>query len=158
MITSRVVKLQIQAGKATSGPPLGPVLGQFKIPMMEFCKDFNEKTQHFNSTLMLTTILILYEDNTYSYIVKIPKVSNIVKQLVNLELLNGTPGSFIIDNTDISKEKLHSSFSILSPQIVYEVVLLYKEITLSVISVRSLYRTFLASLKSMGVFVFTKKN
>jgi len=158
MITSRVVKLQIQAGKATSGPPLGPVLGQFKIPMMEFCKDFNEKTQHFNSTLMLTTILILYEDNTYSYIVKIPKVSNIIKQLVNLELLNGTPGSFIIDNADINKEKLHSSFSILSPQIVYEVVLLYKEITLSSISVRSLYRTFLASLKSMGVFVFTKKN
>jgi large subunit ribosomal protein L11 len=154
----RILKLEIAAGQATSGPPLGPVLGQFKIPMMEFCKDFNEKTKHFKPGIPLKVLIVIYSDNTYNYIVKLYSIANCIKSILNLASLNGAPGNFFIDTSSKSEEILHNNFGVITPQLVYEIALLYYNIYSykSLVDVRLFYRTVLATIRSMGVFVSLK--
>ena len=159
MNKSRVLKLEIIAGQAVTGPPLGPVLGQFKIPMMEFCKDFNDRTKHFRQGILLKVLIVIYSDNTYNYIVRLSSMANCMKSILGLTSLNGCPGSFYIETSTKSEEVLHSNVGVITPQLVYEVTLLYNSIIYNykaMVDVRMLYRTVLATLRSMGIFVFTK--
>lgn len=84
------VKLQIKAGQANPAPPIGPVLGQHGVNIMEFCKQFNAKTQKQNGEL--TPVLItIYKDRSFTFEVKTPPVSFLLMKAANIEKGSSVP-------------------------------------------------------------------
>lgn len=88
-ITS-VIKLNISAGKATPAPPIGPALGQAGINMMEFIKKFNEMTMGLIGSTLPVAITV-YEDRSYSFVVKQPIASDLLRSAAGLEKGSGNP-------------------------------------------------------------------
>jgi len=85
-----VIKLQIPAGQANPAPPIGPVLGQHGVNIMDFCKQFNAKTQAQAGEV--TPVLIsVYKDRSFSFEVKTPPVSYLIKKAANLKKGSGVP-------------------------------------------------------------------
>jgi large subunit ribosomal protein L11 len=78
------IKLQIPAGKANPAPPVGPALGQQGVNIMEFCKQFNAKTQSLGDTV-IPVIITVYNDRSFSFITKTPPVSILIKKALKLE-------------------------------------------------------------------------
>ncbi len=78
------VKLQIEAGKATPAPPVGPALGQAQVNIMEFCKQFNAKTQSLGDSV-IPVIITVFNDRSFTFITKTPPVSNLIKKALKLE-------------------------------------------------------------------------
>jgi len=85
------IKLNVAAGAATPAPPVGPALGQHGLPIMEFVKAFNDKTADQKGTL-LPVVITVYEDRTFSFIVKKPPVAELVKKALGLEKGSQKPG------------------------------------------------------------------
>ena len=79
-----MIKLQIPAGKANPSPPVGPALGQHGVNIMEFCKQFNAKTQQMGDTIA-PVIITVYADRSFTFIVKSPPVSVLLKKAMNLK-------------------------------------------------------------------------
>lgn len=84
------IKLQLPAGKATPAPPVGPALGQHGLNIMEFCKAFNDRTKSQTGTI-LPVVISVYEDRTYTFIVKTPPASVLVRKAVGLEKGSSDP-------------------------------------------------------------------
>ena len=84
------VKLQIPAGKATPAPPVGPALGQHGLNIMGFCKEFNDKTNK-QAGLIITVVITVYQDHTFSFITKTPPAAVLIKKACNIESASGTP-------------------------------------------------------------------
>ena len=84
------IKLQIPAGKANPSPPIGPALGQHGVNIMDFCKQFNAKTQKSGDTI-LPVLITVYQDRSFSFIVKSPPVSVLLKKALNLKSGSKTP-------------------------------------------------------------------
>ncbi len=82
------IKLNIPAGEATPAPPVGPALGQHGLPIMEFVKAFNDKTQDKKGNI-LPVVITVYEDRTFSFITKEPPVAEMIKKALNLEKGSG---------------------------------------------------------------------
>ena len=80
----KVVKLNIQAGKAAPAPPTGPVLGQAGVPIMDFCNAFNEKTRELGD-VTVPVIITVYEDRSFTFITKTPPTSLLIKKALGLE-------------------------------------------------------------------------
>lgn len=78
------IKLQIPAGKANPAPPVGPALGQQGVNIMEFCKQFNAKTQSLGDTV-IPVIITVYNDRSFSFITKTPPTSVLIKKALKLE-------------------------------------------------------------------------
>jgi len=85
-----VVKLQIPAGKANPAPPIGPALGQHGLNIMEFCKQYNAQTQDKGDTVIPVEISI-YEDRTFSFILKTPPAAVLIRKAANVEKGSGEP-------------------------------------------------------------------
>ncbi|MGA2143213.1 MAG: 50S ribosomal protein L11 [Brevinematales bacterium] len=79
-----VVKLQIQAGQANPAPPVGTALGPHGIPLMDFCKQFNEATKD-KMGFVIPVVLNVYEDRTFTFVLKTPPASNLIKKELGLE-------------------------------------------------------------------------
>lgn len=79
-----MIKLQIPAGKANPSPPVGPALGQHGVNIMEFCKQFNAKTQQLGDTIA-PVIITVYADKSFTFVVKSPPVSVLLKKAMNLK-------------------------------------------------------------------------
>lgn len=86
-----LIKLNIKAGEATPVPPVGPALGQHGLPIMEFVRAFNDKTADQKGTL-LPVVITVYEDRTFSFIVKKPPVSELIKKELKVERGSQKPG------------------------------------------------------------------
>lgn len=86
-----IIKLTIPAGTATPAPPVGPALGQHGLPIMEFVKAFNEKTADQKGTV-LPAVITVYEDRTFSFIVKKPPVAEMIKKALGREKGSQKPG------------------------------------------------------------------
>ena len=86
-----LIKLNIPAGAATPAPPVGPALGQHGLPIMEFVKAFNDKTADQKGTI-LPAVITVYEDRTFSFIVKKPPVAELIKKALKLEKGSQKPG------------------------------------------------------------------
>ena len=106
-----MVKLQIPGGKATPSPPVGPALGQHGVNIMEFCKQFNAKTQQANG--MITPVVIsIYQDRSFTFITKTPPVSVLLKKAANIIQGSGVPNKNKVGKVtqaqvaDIAKTKL----------------------------------------------------
>ena len=87
------VKLQIMAGKATPAPPVGPALGQAQVNIMEFCKQFNERTGKDPALAGLTipVVISVYADRTFSFITKTPPAPVLLLKAAGIEKGSGTP-------------------------------------------------------------------
>jgi large subunit ribosomal protein L11 len=86
------VKLQIEAGKATPAPPVGPALGQAQVNIMEFCKQFNAKTQGKDlAGLIIPVVITVYGDRSFSFITKTPPAAILLKKAAGIEKGSGTP-------------------------------------------------------------------
>ena len=84
------IKLQIPAGKANPAPPVGPALGQHGVNIMDFCKQFNAKTQPMGDTVA-PVIITVYADRSFSFIVKTPPVSVMLKKEMKLKSGSSNP-------------------------------------------------------------------
>jgi large subunit ribosomal protein L11 len=84
------IKLQIPAGQANPSPPVGPALGQQGVNIMEFCKSFNAKTQSQAGTI-LPVIITVYSDRSFTFVVKSPPASFLIKKLAKIEKGSGAP-------------------------------------------------------------------
>lgn len=98
-----VVKLQLPAGKATPAPPVGPALGPHGVNIMQFIKEYNERTAHQVGSIVPVEITI-YEDRSFSFITKTPPVSDLIKQALGLEKGSSAPGHEVVGK--LSRDKL----------------------------------------------------
>jgi large subunit ribosomal protein L11 len=87
---THVVKLQIEAGKANPAPPVGPALGPTGINIMQFCKDFNEKTAK-NAGMIFPIVLTVYQDKSFEFIIKTPPASVLLKKAAGVASGSGKP-------------------------------------------------------------------
>lgn len=81
----KVVKLQVAAGAATPSPPVGPALGQAGVAIMDFCKDFNEKTKDMEKGMPCPVIISVYADRSFTYIIKTPPAAYFIKKMAKLQ-------------------------------------------------------------------------
>src|SRR6202142_4765690 len=107
------VKLQIEAGKATPAPPVGPALGQAQVNIMEFCKQFNARTgQKELEGLIVPVVITVYSDRTFTFITKTPPASILLKRAAGIAKGSGAPnkdkvGTVTVKQVeDIARQKM----------------------------------------------------
>ena len=86
-----LIKLQVPAGKANPSPPIGPALGQRGLNIMEFCKAFNAQTQKMEPGLMLPVVITAYADKSFTFILKSPPASVLIRKALKLDKGSKTP-------------------------------------------------------------------
>ena len=86
-----IVKLQCPAGGATPAPPVGPSLGQHGVNIMDFCKQFNAKTGKMEKGLVTPVILTVYQDRSFTFVIKTPPASVLIKKILKLEKGSSNP-------------------------------------------------------------------
>lgn len=105
------VKLQVSAGQANPAPPIGPALGQHGVNIMEFCKQFNERTKDRTGTV-LPVVISIYEDKKFTFILKSPPVAALVKRAAGLAKASPEPGRTTLGKVtrkqveEIAREKM----------------------------------------------------
>ncbi len=85
-----IVKLQIQAGKATPAPPIGPALGQHGVNIMAFCKEYNERTASLAGQIIPVEITV-YEDRSFTFVTKTPPAADLLRRAAGVEKGSGNP-------------------------------------------------------------------
>jgi large subunit ribosomal protein L11 len=98
-----IVKLQINAGKATPAPPVGPALGQHGVNIMAFCKEYNERTAS-QAGLVIPAEITIFEDRSFSFIIKTPPTVDLIKRAISVEKGSATPNRAKVGT--ISKAKV----------------------------------------------------
>jgi large subunit ribosomal protein L11 len=99
-----IIKLQIQAGKATPAPPVGPALGQHGVNIMAFCKDYNEQTKNQSGSIIPVEIIV-YEDRSFTFVTKTPPASDLLKKALNIEKGSGTTGQQVVGT--LTRDKIN---------------------------------------------------
>ncbi len=84
------VKLQIPAGKATPAPPIGPALGQHGVAIMNFCKEYNERTQSMAGQV-IPVVITVYEDRSFTFITKTPPAADLLRKAAGVDKGAGNP-------------------------------------------------------------------
>ena len=97
------IKLQIPAGKATPAPPVGPALGQYGVNIVQFTKDFNERTKN-DIGLIIPVVITVYADRSFSFITKTPPAAVLIKKACKIESGSAVPNKTKV--AQISKEDL----------------------------------------------------
>ncbi|MDD3647242.1 MAG: 50S ribosomal protein L11 [Candidatus Dojkabacteria bacterium] len=87
-----VLKLQIEAGKATPAPPIGPTLGQHGVNIQQFCTEFNEKTKD-KGNFIIPCILTVYEDRSFDIELKTPPTSDLLRKAAKIQKGSGAPNT-----------------------------------------------------------------
>jgi large subunit ribosomal protein L11 len=86
------IKLQVAAGNAKPSPPIGPALGQRGVNIMEFCKQFNASTQELEKDMPIPTIITVYADRSFTFVMKTPPATFLIKKAANLKSGSKEPG------------------------------------------------------------------
>ncbi len=133
-----LVKLQVPAGQANPAPPIGPALGQHGVNIMEFCKQFNAKTQKMEQGLIIPVLLTVYQDRSFTFILKTPPVSVLIKKAIGLQKGSAVPNKDKVGK--ITKKQV-------------EEVARQKLQDLNVNSLEAAMRTVEGTARSMGVEV-----
>ncbi|UYN93678.1 MAG: 50S ribosomal protein L11 [Enhydrobacter sp.] len=106
------VKLQVPAGKANPSPPIGPALGQQGVNIMEFCKQFNARTQKMEAGMPIPVVITVFQDRSFSFITKTPPVSYFLKKAAGIEAGAKMVGTQIVGKVtrkqveEIAKQKM----------------------------------------------------
>ena len=88
-----IIKLQLPAGKATPAPPVGPALGQHSVNIMQFCKEYNARTEK-QAGQVIPVVITVYQDGTFTFITKTPPAAELIKKAINLASGSGKPNSY----------------------------------------------------------------
>ena len=99
----KVVKLQIQAGKANPSPPVGPVLGQAQVNIQQFCVQFNDRTKDMVGNI-IPVVITVYEDRSFTFITKTPPASDLLKKAAGVKSGSGKPNKTKVGT--ITREQL----------------------------------------------------
>jgi len=100
------VKLQIAAGAATPAPPVGPALGQKGINIMDFCKQFNAKTQdQKGSGMVIPVVITVYSDKSFTFITKTPPAAVLIKKAAGLDKASGEPNKKKVGTITLDQAK-----------------------------------------------------
>ena len=111
------IKIYCPGGQANPAPPVGPALGQHGVPIMDFCKQFNERTKD-RQGLVLPVIISVYQDRTFTFIIKSPPASVLLKRAAGIAKASGNPkaekvGKVTLDQVkEIAKEKANDLNSV----------------------------------------------
>lgn len=87
-----VVKVNLPAGEATPAPPVGPALGQHGVPIMDFIREYNERTQKLKGEV-IPAVITVYEDRTFTFVTKLAPVADSIKKALKLDKGSGTPNT-----------------------------------------------------------------
>ena len=109
-----MIKLQLAAGKATPAPPVGPALGQHGVNIMGFCKEFNAKTAD-KAGLIIPVVITVYQDRSFSFILKTPPAAVLIKKELGLESGSGVPNRTKVGN--ITKEQIRKIAELKMPDL-----------------------------------------
>src|SRR5215212_3136233 len=85
------IKIQIPAGAANPAPPVGPALGQHGVNIMDFCKQFNERTKAMEQGMIIPAVITVFDDRSFTFITKMPPVSSLLKKAAGLAKASPTP-------------------------------------------------------------------
>ena len=85
------IKLQVPAGKANPSPPIGPALGQRGLNIMQFCKDFNAKTQGLEPGMPIPVVITAYGDRSFTFVTKTPPAARLLLKAAGVEKGSGEP-------------------------------------------------------------------
>jgi large subunit ribosomal protein L11 len=132
------VKLQVPAGQANPSPPIGPALGQQGVNIMEFCKQFNAQTQSIEKGLPIPVVITVYADRSFTFIMKTPPASVLIRKQLGLEKGSGAPNTNKVGK--ISRKQL-------------EEIAKTKQPDLTAADLDAAVRTIAGSARSMGVDV-----
>ena len=135
-----VVKLQIPAGQANPAPPVGPALGQHGINIMAFCKEYNERTSAQAGSIIPAEITV-YEDRSFTFIIKTPPTTDLLKKALGMEKGAGASGSEKLG--ELSREKLRE-------------IAQFKAKDLNATSIEGAERIVEGTARSMGIEVEQK--
>jgi large subunit ribosomal protein L11 len=86
-----IIKLHIEAGQASPAPPVGPALGQHNVPIMDFVRQFNDKTSKMEAGMIVPVVISVYKDKTFSFIMKSPPASYLLKKAAGIAKGSGEP-------------------------------------------------------------------
>jgi len=106
------IKLQIPASGATPAPPVGPALGQHGVNIMEFCNQFNAKSKSVESGMIVPVVITIFEDRSFTFILKMPPVSALIKKAAGLAVASSNAGKVKIGKItkkqveEIAKQKM----------------------------------------------------
>ena len=131
------INLQIEAGKANPAPPVGPALGQHGVNIMQFCKEFNEKTKN-DMGLIIPVVITVYQDRSFSFITKTPPAAVLLKKACNIKSGSGVPNKTKV--ATIKSEEVRKIAEQKMPD-------------LNAASVESAMRMIAGTARSMGIVV-----
>jgi len=132
------IKLQVPAGAANPSPPIGPALGQQGVNIMEFCKQFNAQTAKLEKGLPIPTVITVYSDRSFTFIMKTPPASVLIRKAIGIEKGSGTPNTAKVGK--ITRKQL-------------EEIAKAKQPDLTAAGLEAAVRTIAGSARSMGVDV-----
>ena len=132
------VKLQVPAGQANPSPPIGPALGQQGVNIMEFCKQFNAQTQQVEKGLPIPVVITVYSDRSFTFIMKTPPASVLIRKAIGIEKGSGTPNTAKVGK--ITRKQLEEIAKTKTPD-------------LTAADLEAAVRTIAGSARSMGVEV-----
>lgn len=102
---SNIIKLQIPAGKATPAPPVGPALGSSGVNIMQFVKEFNDRTAN-QAGLIIPVVISVYKDKSFDFITKVPPVAVLIKKTLGIQKGSGKPNKDKV--AKITKEQVRA--------------------------------------------------
>ncbi len=132
------IKLQVPAGAANPSPPIGPALGQRGVNIMEFCKAFNAATEKMERGVPLPTIITVYADRSFSFVVKTPPVSFLLKRAAGIDKGSQEPGKNVVGR--VTKDQIREIAEV-------------KLKDLNTQDIEAAMRTIAGSARSMGLEV-----
>ncbi|OIW05240.1 hypothetical protein TanjilG_21225 [Lupinus angustifolius] len=134
------IRLTVPAGGARPAPPVGPALGQYRLNLMAFCKDFNARTQKYKSDTPMAVTITAFKDNTFEFTVKTPSVTWYLKKAAGVESGSGRPG--------------HVTTSTLSLRHVYDIAKVKQsDPYLQNMNLESICKNIIGTANSMGIQV-----
>ncbi|RWW59828.1 hypothetical protein BHE74_00033208 [Ensete ventricosum] len=132
------IRLTVPAGGARPAPPVGPALGQYRLNLMAFCKDFNARTQKYKPDTPMAVTITAYKDNTFEFIVKSPSVTWFLKNAAGVESGSGRPGHVVASSITVRH--------------VYEIAKIKQaDPSCKHLSVEAICKSIMGTARSMGI-------
>ncbi len=109
-----LIKLQLDAGKATPAPPVGPALGQHGVNIMDFCKAFNARTQK-DAGMVIPVVITVYGDRSFTFITKTPPVANLIMKELKIDKASSEPNKEKVGK--LTKDQVRSIAQVKMPDL-----------------------------------------